>query len=220
LSISVTKSPSRAFQCFIACAPVLEKLLASELKSLDISAFKVRRAGVDCKLELSQIYKVCLWSRVANRVLLSLGEFQINDDWARHLTQSGTLAVDFFCSDSCITHSRYGAQLTKDAIVDWFRDKFGERPGVDRETPDIRINVYLFRNKARISLDMSGASLHRRNYRSAGGQAPLKENLAAAILLASRWSPRSGALFDPMCGSATLLIEGAMIAGNIAPGMR
>ena len=231
LSISVTKSPSRAFQCFIACAPALEKLLASELTSLDISAFKARRAGVDCKLELSQIYKVCLWSRVANRVLLSLGEFHINDeksyytavqriDWARHLTQNGTLAVDFFCSDSCITHSRYGAQLTKDAIVDWFRDRFGERPGVDRETPDIRINVYLFRNKARVSLDMSGASLHRRNYRSAGGQAPLKENLAAAILLASRWSPRSGALFDPMCGSATLLIEGAMIAGKIAPGMR
>ncbi len=228
MSIPPAKSPT--YQCFIACAPGLEKLLGTELKSLGIDVFKTRRAGVDCKLELIQIYKICLWSRVANRVLLSLGEYQIQDeqtfyaavqriDWARHMTQSGTLAVDFFCSDSCITHSRYGAQLTKDAIVDWFRDTFGERPSVDRETPDIRVNVYLFRNKARISLDMSGASLHRRNYRSAGGQAPLKENLAASILLASRWSRSSGSLFDPMCGSATFLIEGAMIAGNIAPGM-
>ena len=192
-----------------------------------------RRAGVDCALELSQIYRVCLWSRVANRVLYPLNAFRVNDekhyyaqlkeiDWSRHLTQAGTLAVDFFCADSVITHSRYGAQLTKDAVVDWFREQTGQRPGVDRATPDVRINVYLYRNRARVSLDMAGSSLHRRNYRQHGGLAPLKENLAAAILLSARWPAlaTSGApLFDPMCGSGTLLVEAGLIAANKPPGL-
>jgi 23S rRNA (guanine2445-N2)-methyltransferase / 23S rRNA (guanine2069-N7)-methyltransferase len=221
----------RKIKCFIACAPGLEKLLAAELKRLCEVDSKVRRAGIDCVLTQPQIYRFCLWSRLANRVLYPLAGFAIDSektyytalkdiDWSRHVNANGSIAVDFFSANSCITHSRYGAQLTKDAVVDWFREKYNERPGVDRETPDIRINVYLFKNRARVSLDMSGQSLHRRNYRTAGGSAPLKENLAAAILLASRWVPHKETLVDPMCGSATLLIEGAMIAGNIAPGLQ
>jgi len=135
----------------------MEQLLLQELKSLPLAAkgsLKVRRAGVDCDLSVAE---------------------------DEHLAVDGTLAVDFFCQSSCITHSQYGAQLTKDAVVDQFREDTGARPGVDRAEPDIRINVYLFKNRARISLDMAGSSLHRRNYRKLGAEAPLKENLAACM---------------------------------------
>ncbi|OED35321.1 23S rRNA (guanine(2445)-N(2))/(guanine(2069)-N(7))-methyltransferase [Chromatiales bacterium (ex Bugula neritina AB1)] len=220
--------------CFVACAVGLEKILHSELKSLGVKKLRIRRAGVDCVVTIREIYRICLWSRVANRVLYPLLAFKVSDeksyyaglfqhDWAMHLSQSGSLAVDFFAAESVITHSQYGAQLTKDAVVDWFRERTGERPTVDRQTPDVRINVYLYKNRARVSLDMAGSSLHRRNYRQQGGLAPLKENLAAALLLASDWPSmaRSGVpLLDPMCGSGTFLIEGAMIAANIAPGSK
>jgi len=134
----------------------------------------------------------------------------------------GTLAVDFFTSHSEITHSQYGALKVKDAIVDQFREKTGARPNVERETPSIRINVYLYRNKARIALDLSGSSLHRRGYRHQQGMAPLKENLAAALLIHSQWPEHAAngeAFVDPMCGTGTLLIEAAMIASNKAPGI-
>lgn len=214
----------------------MELLLLQELKDLTLAGaatLKARRAGVDCDLSIADIYTVCLWSRVANRVLYPLDAFKIQDEksyydaikkvrWDDHLAVDGTLAVDFFCQSSCITHSQYGAQLTKDAVVDQFREEQGQRPGVDRASPDIRINVYLFKNRARISLDMAGSSLHRRNYRKLGAEAPLKENLAACILLKAGWSTiaqRGAPLLDPMCGSGTLLIEAAMMAGNYAPGL-
>ena len=214
----------------------MEQLLLQELKSLPLScagSLKARRAGVDCELSIADIYEVCLWSRVANRVLYPLAAFKVTDEksyyeaikqvrWDEHLAVDGTLAVDFFCQSSCITHSQYGAQLTKDAVVDQFREDTGARPGVDRAEPDIRINVYLFKNRARISLDMAGSSLHRRNYRKLGAEAPLKENLAACILLKAGWpamAKRSAPLLDPMCGSGTLLIEAAMMAADYAPGL-
>lgn len=197
------------------------------------ASLKIRRAGVDCELSIADIYQVCLWSRVANRVLYPLAAFKVQDEksyyeslkqirWDEHLAVDGTLAVDFFCQSSCITHSQYGAQLTKDAVVDQFREELGIRPGVDRAEPDIRINVYLFKNRARISLDMAGSSLHRRNYRKLGTEAPLKENLGACILLKAGYpsmAERGAPLLDPMCGSATLLIEAAMMAADIAPGL-
>ena len=219
--------------CFVACATGLEKLLHRELRSLGIKRLRIRRAGVDCEAELRDIYRICLWSRIANRLLYPLTAFKVSDeknyysqllqlDWSEHLSETGTLAVDFYSSDSCITHSQYGAQLTKDAVVDWFREKTGTRPNVDRDKPDVRINVYLYKNRARVSLDMAGTSLHRRNYRQQGGMAPLKENLAAAILYSALWpdyAKRGSAIHDPMCGSGTLLIEAAMMAGNMAPGI-
>lgn len=235
MSLETQTSPSadQVTTCFVACATGLEKLLHTELKTLGVNRLRIRRAGVDCTVGLRDIYRICLWSRVANRLLYPLDAFKVTDeknyyeqlltiDWSAHLSESGTLAVDFYCSDSCITHSQYGAQLTKDAVVDWFRDKTGSRPNVDREKPDVRINVYLYKNRARVSLDMAGSSLHRRNYRQQGGMAPLKENLAAAILTAANWpdyARRGSTLVDPMCGSGTLLIEAAMMAGNIAPGI-
>lgn len=206
-------------------------MLAIELKKICGVDCRLKRAGIDCALTLDEIYRFCLWSRIANRVLYPLVNFEIDGeksyynalkqvDWSVHLGEQGSLAVDFFSASSCITHSRYGAQLTKDAVVDWFRERYSERPSVNRDTPDIRINVYLFKNRARVSLDMSGQSLHRRNYRTQGGSAPMKETLAAAILLSSHWNEAREPLFDPMCGSGTLLIEGALIAAGIAPGLQ
>ena len=189
--------------------------------------------GVGFQGDLACAYRVLLWSRVANRLLHVLARFDAQDeaalyagvrdiDWSKHLGAEGTLAVDAVCQRSNLTHSLYAARRVKDAVVDQFRDLHGVRPGVDTHAPDIRLNLHLDRNRAQLAIDLSGDSLHRRQYRGAQGAAPLKENLAAAILLRARWpeiARRGGALFDPMCGSGTFLIEGALIAADIAPGL-
>jgi 23S rRNA (guanine2445-N2)-methyltransferase / 23S rRNA (guanine2069-N7)-methyltransferase len=133
-----------------------------------------------------------------------------------------TLAVDFAASRSAITHTLFGAQKVKDAIVDHFRNESGTRPSVDLARPDLRVNVYLDRDQATLSIDLSGDSLHKRGYRLEGGKAPLKENLAAAILLRAGWpavAAAGGQLIDPMCGSGTLPIEAALMAADFAPGL-
>jgi len=219
---------------FFATAPRgVEPLLAEELRALGAAEVTEAQAGVSFEGSLPVAYRACLWSRVASRILLSLGKFPAPDPdalykgisdlpWEDHVTPDGTLAVDFTTSRSAITHSHYGALKVKDAVVDRFRDRYGVRPSVDVARPNIRINVYLLKDEARVSLDLSGDSLHRRGYREEGSAAPLKENLAAALLLRARWpdTARSGGpLLDPMCGSGTLPIEAACIAADIAPGL-
>lgn len=219
---------------FFATTPKgLELLLVDELRSLGAISAAEKLAGVTFTGDLNLAYKACLWSRLANRILLKLSSFPANTpeelyagvqaiDWHEHLDALGTLSVNFVCSQSKITHSLFGAQKVKDAIVDQFRDQFNVRPSVAREQPDVHINVYLHRDLATVSLDLSGESLHRRAYRLSAVEAPLKENLAAAILLRAQWpaiAKEGGMLLDPMCGSATLLVEGAMMAGDIAPGL-
>ncbi len=211
----------------------VEKSLAQELRNLGARQVRPTRAGVSFQGPLETGYRACLWSRVASRILLHLTEFAAPSPealydgirafpWEEHLSTEGTLAVDFNVSSSRITHSQYGALKVKDAVVDRFRDLTGVRPSVDRDHPDLRINVYLHRNRARVSMDLSGESLHRRGYREETSAAPLKENLAAAILDLARWPEmaREGVpLIDPMCGSGTLVIEGALMAGDVAPGL-
>jgi len=188
-------------QFYATCAAGLAPLLADELKALGLS--EVRRAGAGASFtgNIQDAYRACLWSRIANRVLLPLDRFPAADpdalyagirktDWSEHMLPSNTLAVDFFSAHSGITHTQFGAQKVKDAIVDQFRDAVGERPNVDRDQPDIRVNVYVFKDEARVSLDLSGDSLHRRGYRREGGRAPLKENLAAGLLLLAEWPRR------------------------------
>jgi 23S rRNA (guanine2445-N2)-methyltransferase / 23S rRNA (guanine2069-N7)-methyltransferase len=174
-----------------------------------------------------------MWSRIANRVLLPLKRFPAPTPealyagvrtirWSDHLAVDGTLAVDFTTSQSAITHTHFGALKVKDAIVDQFRERTGRRPSVDVRRPSIRVNVHVRRDAATASLDLSGDSLHRRGYRERHTLAPLKENLAAAVLLRAGWpaiAAAGGALIDPMCGSGTLPIEAALIAGDIAPGL-
>ena len=218
---------------YATCGGGLDALLAEEFNALGFAGVQRAGAGVRFLGPLTEGYRACLWSRLANRILLPIHNGPASSpeelydliqeiDWSEHMDVEGSLAVDFFTANSLITHSQYGALKVKDAVVDQFRLKLGRRPDVDRDTPDIRINVYLFRNKARVAIDLSGTSLHRRGYRNSAGLAPLKENLAAALLLASDWPAainNKHALFDPLCGSGTLLIEAAMIATNKAPGL-
>ncbi|MHB8667812.1 MAG: bifunctional 23S rRNA (guanine(2069)-N(7))-methyltransferase RlmK/23S rRNA (guanine(2445)-N(2))-methyltransferase RlmL [Burkholderiales bacterium] len=218
---------------FATCPKGIESLLADELRAFSAAGVKETRAGVAFEGTLATAYRACLWSRLASRVLLTLARFpaasaealyagvqQIR--WGEHLDAHGTLAVDFTGTGAGITHSRFGALKVKDAIVDQLRDEFGARPSVDTERPDVRVNVYLYRDEAVLSLDLSGESLHRRGYRSEAVEAPLKENLAAAILLRANWpaiAKQGGGFVDLMCGSGTLPIEAALIAGDIAPGL-
>ena len=218
---------------YATCASGLEQLLADELGDCGATSVSVAGAGVRFEGGLEPAYRACLWSRVANRVLLPIHSGKADSpealysvvqeiDWAHHLPVTGTLAVDFYCSHSNITHSQYGALKVKDAVVDQFREKTGVRPNVERDQPDVRINVYLYRNKARVAIDLSGNSLHRRGYREQAGPAPIKENLAAALLLQAGWPSKveqRQPFLDPMCGSGTIAIEAAMIACKQAPGL-
>lgn len=219
---------------FFATAPKgMVAVLMSELNDLGVKEAREQPAGVEFSADLAMAYRICLWSRTANRLLLPLTNFHADTaealyngvqsiDWAEHFSQNATLAIDFVSRNSKINHTQFGAQKVKDAIVDQFRAATGERPSVDVQRPDIRINVFLQRDQATVYLDLSGDSLHMRAYRQTGGAAPLKENLAAAILLRAGWpqvAAAGGALIDPMCGSGTLLIEAAMIAADIAPGL-
>jgi 23S rRNA (guanine2445-N2)-methyltransferase / 23S rRNA (guanine2069-N7)-methyltransferase len=211
-------------------------LAADELRALGAVEVKDSRGGVACAGSLEVAYGACLWSRVANRVLLSLAEFPAGTPealyagvrtipWNEHLAGDGTLAVDCTSARSAITHTQFAALKVKDAVVDQFRERTGSRPNVDTAAPDVRIHVHLDRDVATLSLDLSGDSLHRRGYRGPQGAAPLKENLAAAVLLRAGWSKlvesEDGALgfVDPMCGSGGLAIEAGLIAADAAPGL-
>ncbi len=226
--------PNKHHTFFATCPKGIEELLYHEILSLDNPDVKQTRSGVFFKGDLQSAYKVCLWSRLANRVLLPLARFEAKtpDDlyiriyeqiqWDDHMSPGETIAVDFTADHTNTFHSHYAALRVKDAIADQFRAKTGHRPSVDTENPDIRVNVHMKKDLAQVSLDLSGLSLHKRFYRIAGGTAPLKENLAAAILLRAHWPQlaRKGApLVDPLCGSGTLLIEGTLMAMDRAPGL-
>lgn len=219
---------------FFATAPKgLEYLLVDELKALGATAAAEKLAGVAFEGDLAMAYRACLWSRLANRILMPIADVEAptpealyagvkSIDWSQHLSATSTLAVHFVTVNSAITHTLFGAQKVKDAIVDQFRDKFNERPNVAKDRPDLAVYVYLHRDIAQISLDLSGESLHRRGYRLSQVEAPLKENLAAAVLMRAKWpeiAKQGGSLHDPMCGSGTLLIEAAWMAADRAPGL-
>lgn len=218
---------------YASAARGMPPLLAAELHRLGAQKVVPATAGVAFEGSLETVYRVCLWSRIASRVLLPLTTVKAATPeelyeevrairWEKHLHSSGSFAVELKAADADIRHSKYAALTVKDAVVDRFRTLFEERPSVDVETPDVRIYVHLRQDRARISLDLSGSSLHKRGYRAEGVVAPLKENLGAAILLEAGWpaiARNGGALLDPMCGSGTFLIEGALIAADIAPGL-
>ena len=218
---------------FATCPKGLETPLLEELALLEARETRQTAAGVHFTGQLETLYRVCLRSRLANRVLIHLSAFAVTDDtdlyagvnaieWGEHFSPEHSFSVHFTGTTGNIRHPHYGALKTKDALVDWFREHHGKRPSVDVRKPEIRIHVHLRRRHATVSLDMGGESLHRRGYRTEGGLAPLKENLASALLIRADWpaiAARGGALIDPMCGSGTLLIEGAHMAMGIAPGL-
>jgi len=210
----------------------MEPLLAVELQELGAVQVQTDRAGVWFEGELETGYRACLWSRCASRILLELSRFPASDpqdiyrgvgriDWSVHLAPEGTLAVDCTAGKTPITHTHFAALKVKDAVADQFREGFGLRPSVDLERPDLRLHLHLEGEEGALSLDLAGESLHRRGYRQEGLAAPLKENLAAAILLRAGWpaiARGGGGLLDPLCGSGTLLIEGALMAAQSPPG--
>ncbi|OZB59644.1 MAG: 23S rRNA (guanine(2445)-N(2))/(guanine(2069)-N(7))-methyltransferase [Lysobacterales bacterium 14-68-21] len=218
---------------FASCPKGLEYLLKDELAALGAGDVHEALSGVRFTGTLETAYRACLWSRLASRVLLPLAEFDAatdealyagvqSVDWSAHLSERATLAVDAHTTQSKLNHSQFLAQRVKDAVVDQFRQRTGQRPDVVTDEPDVRINVRLRRDRATLSLDLSGSPLHRRGWREMQGEAPLKENLAAAMLLRGGWPQiyaEGGALLDPMCGSGTLLIEGAWMAADVAPGL-
>ncbi|MEX0450166.1 bifunctional 23S rRNA (guanine(2069)-N(7))-methyltransferase RlmK/23S rRNA (guanine(2445)-N(2))-methyltransferase RlmL [Spiribacter sp. 221] len=219
---------------FFATAPRgFEELLAAELRDLGLARARVQRGGVSFSESLAAAYRACLWSRLANRILLPIARFEAEDeqalydgvqgiDWSAHLGVENTLAVDFTGVRARIAHGRFAQQRVKDAVVDQLRDASGARPSVDTDQPDVRVNVHMMEAAVTVAIDLSGESLHQRGYRRQGRSAPLKENLAAAMLLRGDWptlAAQGGALIDPMCGSGTLLIEAAWMATDTAPGL-
>ncbi|MFJ3471197.1 bifunctional 23S rRNA (guanine(2069)-N(7))-methyltransferase RlmK/23S rRNA (guanine(2445)-N(2))-methyltransferase RlmL [Pseudomonas sp. NPDC090201] len=225
---------SDRFELFLTCPKGLEGLLAEEATALGLLETREHTSTIRGSADMETAYRLCLWSRLANRVLLVLKRFPmknaedlyhgVNDiEWADHLEPDGTLAVEFSGHGSGIDNTHFGALKVKDAIVDKLRTPEGDRPSIDKLNPDLRVHLRLDRGEAILSLDLSGHSLHQRGYRLQQGAAPLKENLAAAVLIRAGWpriAAEGGALADPMCGVGTFLVEAAMIAADIAPNLK
>jgi len=216
------------FDFFATAAKGTEGALRDELKSLRLPGVRADRGGVHFRGTLADGMKACLWSRTAMRVLLSLGAQEAKGadalydavfsiPWEDHLSARRTFAVHATVRSSELTHSHFVALRAKDAIVDRMRERTGDRPSVDTHKPDVHVVVHLARDRVEVSLDLSGEPLHRRGWRVEAKEAPLRETLAAAVLLLGGYDPKQPFL-DPMCGSGTLAIEAALIARNIAPG--
>lgn len=214
---------------FASTARGLEELLKTELEGLGAQACQVVQGGVHFQGDMRLLYQSLMWSRLASRIMLPLGQCKVYSDldlylgaqaipWTEIFASSATFAVHFSGLNEEIRNSQYGALKVKDAIVDSFTRKDLPRPNIDRENPDLRINVWLNKETAYLSLDLSGEGLHLRGYRDGTGLAPIKETLAAAIVMRSGWLPGTP-LLDPLCGSGTLLIEAAMQATDRAPGL-
>lgn len=220
---------SKSLTFFATTAKGVEDLLASELTALGMSDVTVERGGVRFSGDIADCWRANLWLRTASRVLMPVAEFSCATPdelyngvrtvpWQNWLTPDMTMAVDCSLRDSDMTHSGFVALKTKDAIVDAIRDLCGRRPDVDTKDPDLRVNIHLVKNLCTVSLDTSGASLDKRGYRLERTEAPLRETLAAALVMLTGWDG-TVPLVDPMCGSGTILIEAALIAGRRAPGL-
>jgi putative N6-adenine-specific DNA methylase len=202
-----------------------EEILAKELQQLGAQEVTIGTRAVSFKGDKGFMYKANLSLRTALKILKPIYHFRaFNDqslykgiqgiDWSKYLNDNQTFVIDTTIHSDNFKHSQFVSQKAKDAIVDQFREKTGQRPSIDKDFPDLRINIHIDRDQCSVSLDTSGASLHHRGYRTATNIAPINEVLAAGMLLLSGWDG-SCHFLDPMCGSGTLLAEAAMIACNI-----
>ena len=214
-------------QLFATTARGFEELLKVELTELGATECKIAQGGVHFQADNETLYRSLLWSRLASRILLPIVNGKVysdldlysivtGQDWLSYFDEKSTFFVDFNGTNQEIRHTQFGAMRVKDAIVDYFERQGKARPNVDKDYPDIRIHAYLNKEELVVSLDLSGEALHLRGYREDTGQAPLRETLAAAIVLRSGWK-KGTPLVDPMCGSGTLLIEAAQMEAQIAP---
>ncbi len=228
-----TRLPPAASRFLITAPRGTVPLLMAELRTLGVFNARRDRHGVLFDAPLAAGLRVSLWSRIGSRLILILKRLEAPSaealqtgiraiDWQEHLSPDESMRVDFLGTNDQIRHTLFGAQTVKDAVVDVLRDHYGSRPSVDTEQPDVCIHVRLLDQEALVGIDLCSDGLHQRGYRLHAGPAPLRENLAAAMLWAAGWPAmaRAGAPFvDPMCGSGTLPIEAAMIAGDVAPGI-
>ncbi len=202
-----------------------EGLLAKELRQLGAMDVREGIRNVSFVGDNGFMYKASLALRTAVRILKPIKKFRVNSEdelynqlqlikWERYFSENGTFAIDAVVNSDNFTHSHYTALKSKDAIVDYFRDKFGKRPNIDIKHPDVQLNIHIQKQFCTVSLDSSGDSLHKRGYRSATNIAPINEVLAAGLVLHSGYDGTQH-FIDPMCGSGTILIEAAMIANNI-----
>lgn len=223
------------WELFARCASGFEGVLAQELKELRMRRVRPLQGGVSFFGTQADAYRACLWSRVATRIQLVLcrasatSAERLYEDvaafaWEDHVRQGATIAVEAHGTNENLRKTTFTALKVKDALCDRLRNVWGQRPDVDAKNPDFALNVAVHQHKATVYLNLSGTSLHRRGYREDGVQteAPLKETLAAGMLLAAGWpalADKGGALVDPMCGSGTLAIEAALMAAHVAPGI-
>lgn len=219
---------------FVTCPKGVEYLLADELKEFGLNLVRNAPAGVWVEGELESGYRACLWSRLANRVILNVADVDarsadelyagvVDLDWQAHIPAGGSFRVTFLGQNEAIRNTQFGAQKVKDGIVDSIRGAGAPRPSVAPKDPDVTVSARLNRGRLSLGIDLSGHSLHMRGYRTDKGIAPLKENLAAALLLRAGWpeiASNGGDFVDPMCGSGTLVVEAALMALDIAPGRK
>jgi len=215
----------------VTCAGGVENLLLEEIQALGALQCEVVHGAVHCVANLETAYRICLWSRLASRVLRTVSHFSAEDSddlyekasmlpWSEHIEADGTLAVHCAVGPDEKENSHYLALKLKDAIVDRFNRNQKQRPTIQKTRPDVMVFLFRAKGQATISIDFSGAPLHLRGYRTEAGAAPLKETLAAAVVAAvDVLDPEVGQVIDPMCGSGTLLVEAAMVIGDIAPGL-
>lgn len=207
----------------------LEQVLAGELFALGAADVEVLNRAVKCTGDTALLYAANVHLRTALKVMIPLVEGRARNeqelydlvyryDWAEVFGTEDTFAISQSVQSDIFVHSNFAALKVKDAIADHFRDRFGERPDVERENPDYALHLRIGRDQVQISLDSSGESLHVRGYKTGSHEAPMTEVLAAGLIALSGWDKKM-TLYDPMCGSGTLPIEAALIATNTAPGL-
>jgi 23S rRNA (guanine2445-N2)-methyltransferase / 23S rRNA (guanine2069-N7)-methyltransferase len=221
------------YSIFVSCSKGLEYLLMHELEGLGLKNLKNSPHGVFGDADLSCVYQIALWSRLANRVHLILTKGSASHSkalyatckkypWHEVFNGDRSLKITFHGTSDELRNEMYSGQVVKDAIVDYFRDYTGERPDVDKRNAEVHFHAYLKHDQVTISLDLVGYSLHQRGYRLDQGMAPIKENIAAGMLLRMNWpeiAEKGGCFSDLVCGSGTIVIEAAMMAANMAPGL-
>ena len=207
----------------------LEEVLAQELIALGANEVQLERRAVSFRGDKALLYRANLCLRTALRILVPIASFKAKDtdalynqlkkiNWSAYMQSSTTFAIDATVYSETFRNSRFVTYRVKDAIADYWMEKENQRPSVSTREPDLLINIHIGNEQVTVSLDSSGESLHKRGYRVATTEAPISEVLAAGMLLMAGWNGQSD-LYDPMCGSGTFLIEAALIARNIAPGV-
>ncbi len=227
--MAVFKKDTKPFRMIAKTLFGLEDILADELTALGAQDVKTLNRSVEFYGDDKLLYKANLWCRTATRILKPIFNFKVRNEhalysevfkinWRDYFNLNQTFSIDAIINDSVFNNSLFAAQKTKDAIADYFRQKTGRRPSVDVRNPDVKINLYIYRDDCSLALDSSGEPLFKRGYRDRTGEAPLNEILAAGMVLHSGWDKKSP-LVDAMCGSGTIVIEAALMARNIAPGL-